>query len=151
MAGHFMEFSRVNIMILICKVCKTVFKTSHKDTKYCSRKCFAKSKKGVKPVYSFTSETAKIYGFKKGNRWGFKKGYTPWNYKGDNVGYRAIHAWVGRRLGKASQCSINPKHTGRFVWANKSGNYERDLSDWHMLCQSCNFNDGVKIHSRFKK
>lgn len=28
-------------------------------------------------------------------------------------------------------------NTGKFEWANKSGDYKRDLSDWLRLCISC--------------
>lgn len=83
----------------------------------------------------------------------FKKGQTPWN-KGlllneRVVGYAGLHAWVKRQNGKAKKC-INGHIAKRYYWANKSGEYKRDLNDWHELCQSCNERDGIKKHERFK-
>jgi len=80
---------------------------------------------------------------KKGQRIGikteFKKGQIPWNWKGDEVGYAALHSWIKRKLGKPNKCQ-NPKckhKTEIFDWANKSGKYKRDLNDWIRLCRSC--------------
>lgn len=62
------------------------------------------------------------------------------NWKGDNVSYRGLHQWVVRRSGKAKQCEhcnkklITPKS---IHWANKSGKYLRDLTDWIALCVPC--------------
>ncbi len=55
----------------------------------------------------------------------FKKGQTAgeknhW-WKGDKVGYFALHNWIQRK----------------FEWANKSGEYKRDLTDWIRLCTPC--------------
>ena len=73
------------------------------------------------------------------------------NWVGDNVSYRALHSWVNRQLGKASRCSNNINHAGRFEWANISGDYKRDINDWRQLCNKCNRNDNVKIPERLKK
>lgn len=61
-------------------------------------------------------------------------------WKGDQVGYSAIHGWIIRRLGKPTKC----EHCGRdglsgneIHWANKSQEYKRDLSDWLRLCKEC--------------
>lgn len=80
-------------------------------------------------------------------------------WKGDVVGYRALHKWVEHSLGKAGRCEnknchyprkdqrgvlmLRPK---RFHWANISHKYKRDLSDWIQLCASCHMlNDLGKI------
>lgn len=61
-------------------------------------------------------------------------------WKGDSVGYGALHDWVRRTFGKPTCCTNencsypNPK---RFEWANISGQYKRIGSDWQMLCASC--------------
>lgn len=65
------------------------------------------------------------------------------------VGYTALHDWVRRYLGKATVC-VNGHTAKRFVWANISGEYKRELNDWHSLCNSCNMKDGIKIAERFK-
>ena len=72
-------------------------------------------------------------------------------WKGDIVGYVALHDYIRARLGKPNFCSKDKNHTGTFVWANISGEYKRDLNDWWSLCQSCNLKDGVKKHSRFRR
>lgn len=72
-------------------------------------------------------------------------------WKGDAVGYYTLHQWLNRLLGNAKKCSKDSSHTSkRFVWANKSGQYKRDISDWHELCNSCNIRDGIKVPDRLK-
>lgn len=67
------------------------------------------------------------------------------NWKGDNVGYRAIHSWVVRLFGKANCCEkCHAQNAKRYEWANISGNYLRDRSDWRNLCSSCH----IKEHRR---
>src|SRR3990167_325793 len=44
--------------------------------------------------------------FKKGEHTGEK--HPQW--KGDQVGYRALHMWIERNLGKASKCMKNLEH-----------------------------------------
>ena len=67
-------------------------------------------------------------------------GENHWEWKGKNVGYRALHHWVIRKLGKAIIC----EHCGKvkttpksIQWANKSHKYKRDLNDWISLCVKC--------------
>ena len=94
-----------------------------------------------------------------GNKNGFKIGHKinsgkkrPWQegedeksfaWKGDGVGYRGLHIWVGKHLGKPNKCSLCgldeiPKGMKRyFQWANISRKYTRDLSDWIRLCVLC--------------
>lgn len=93
----------------------------------------------------------------------FVKGHKPWNtglkvrlspksefkkgvmvgekhpgWKGDLVGYHGIHKWIGRKLGVPNKCENCGVTTAKkFEWANLSGEYKRDLSDWKRLCTSC--------------
>jgi hypothetical protein len=72
------------------------------------------------------------------------------NWKGDGAGYIALHYWVRRKLGNPVRCSKNKSHSAkRFVWANISGEYKRDLNDWRSFCNSCNLTDGVAIRDQF--
>jgi hypothetical protein len=72
-------------------------------------------------------------------------------WAGDSVGYYGLHSWVNRELGKALGCSNNPNHiSSRYHWANKSGEYRRDVTDWLSLCPSCHKKDGVKVPDRLK-
>jgi len=88
---------------------------------------------------------------------GYNKGLCRNCFRGKNhfafkkdVGYTALHDWVRRYLGRATYCSNNNSHISRrFVWANVSGLYRRDFSDWRSLCNSCNLTDGIKIAQRF--
>lgn len=59
------------------------------------------------------------------------------NWKGDEVGYHALHAWVARKLGKPKTCEHCEIEGKRMVWANKSHEYKRDLTDWLRLCSKC--------------
>jgi len=71
--------------------------------------------------------------FKKGEGAGANNS----NWKGDTVGYMALHTWLHRRLGKATACVECGKTKGRIEWANKSHEYKRDVSDWISLCKKC--------------
>lgn len=77
---------------------------------------------------------------KKGEKRGvdtqFKKGVIPVTYKGDKVGYHALHRWVSNHRGKASLC-IECGATKNVQWANKSHEYKRELDDFIELCSKC--------------
>ena len=71
-----------------------------------------------------------------------------WNWKGDNVGYNALHARVRKNLGKAIKCEhCLTKTAKKYEWANKSHKYLTDLSDWIQLCTSCHIKYDKKYHS----
>jgi len=57
----------------------------------------------------------------------------------DKVGYRAIHYWIERELGKPTKCEdCLMEFSGHKIhWANISGEYKRDIKDWKRLCSSC--------------
>lgn len=61
---------------------------------------------------------------------------------GGSVAYRNLHKWVARKLGKPDTCSKcgKPGLTARQIhWANISGEYKRDLTDWIRLCVKCHY------------
>jgi len=70
---------------------------------------------------------------------GLNKGIENSKWKGENVGYRGLHTWIQRTLGTPEQCTHCPKiATGHSMhWANRSGEYRRDISDWIRLCAKC--------------
>lgn len=73
---------------------------------------------------------------------GLRGKYTEENHcgwKGDDVKYQGLHIWVRKKLGKADKCEecMGLKGSIRYEWANKSGEYKRDLSDWISLCRKC--------------
>lgn len=83
-----------------------------------------------------------ISGIKNGEKTRFK----PFGCKGidllGSVGYRNLHKWVIGALGRPTKCEHCGKDglTGRKIhWANKSGKYIKDKSDWARLCVRCHF------------
>lgn len=72
---------------------------------------------------------------------GKRKGIENHLWKGDQVGYRAIHEWIRRERGSPDQCEhcgiIGSEAGKRLVWANKSHEYKRELDDWIRLCYPC--------------
>jgi hypothetical protein len=61
-------------------------------------------------------------------------------WKGDNVGYFALHSWVRRHLGRPMECwecGFTSSNNRQFHWANISHEYKRDTEDWARLCVKC--------------
>src|SRR3990167_3237031 len=78
---------------------------------------------------------------------GFKKGQPAWNknmpaewvtgkkhpkWKGENVGYFALHNWVKRQKGAPILCA-ECGGGKNLEWANISHEYKRELEDWISL------------------
>lgn len=62
------------------------------------------------------------------------------NWKGENVGYRTLHRWVEKHLGKPNvceKCGTSNLNKKKIHWANKDHKYKRNLKDWLRLCSSC--------------
>ena len=92
---------------------------------------YATSKKGKK--YPYHSNVRMARSGEENGMW-----------KGDQVGYTALHKWVKRNLGIALKCNFDSTHKStRYHWANISGSYLRDINDWTSLCPSC--------HSQYDK
>ncbi len=88
---------------------------------------------------SMKKKGLKIWGGKRENMNWMKEERHPF-WKGDGVGYSALHDWVKRKLGKPEKCEFCGREylTGhKIVWANKSGKYLRDIDDWIRLCSKC--------------
>ena len=58
------------------------------------------------------------------------------SWKGDAAVYSAFHARVEKERGKPSLCHECKKTTGRFEWANLTGDYG-NVNDYSRLCVSC--------------
>lgn len=56
--------------------------------------------------------------------------------------YTNIHSKIRRRFGTPSVCEdCKGLFSGRFIhWANVSGEYKEDRSDWKRLCAKCHKN-----------
>lgn len=60
------------------------------------------------------------------------------NWRGDQVGYHALHVWLAANYGKPSLCEHCGTTTAkRFEWANVDHVYRRVREDWMRLCTSC--------------
>lgn len=72
-------------------------------------------------------------------------------WKGNKVGYHALHSWIRYRLKKPTLCQ-NCELFPPYDLANISGLYKRDLKDWEWLCRDCHMvKDGRKEKYSFKK
>lgn|SRR4030067_1498426 len=70
-------------------------------------------------------------------------------WKGDNVGYSALHAWVKRHLNKSDLCQ-NCKKRPSHDLANISQEYKRDLDDWEWLCRKCHMKSDGRLNDFYK-
>ncbi len=98
-----------------CPNCHKAYITfASQNRNYCSQKCYWKF-------------MPKHYVGEKSSHW-----------KGDKVQYIGLHMWIKKQLGKPSKCEkCGTEEPRMYHWANKSGNYSRDLSDWIRLCVPC--------------
>lgn len=59
-------------------------------------------------------------------------------WKGMEAGYKAKHMWIAAHYGRASECEdCGTTTVSRYEWANISGDYHRERSDYKQLCPSC--------------
>lgn len=58
-------------------------------------------------------------------------------WKGDNVGYIALHNWIQKWGPKVKSCQHCGGSNCRLEWANLSGEYHRDINDFIKLCVKC--------------
>lgn len=78
-------------------------------------------------------------------------------WKGDEVGYHALHTWLRREYGIPTiceNCGVTHQECGTLQWANKSGEYKRERSDWMFLCVKCHRkhdNHADKIQQAWKE
>jgi hypothetical protein len=147
------HLARGKSKIVACGICKkkrryclAVIKKG--KGKYCSRACASKAQEGK------STWNKGLKGFRTGKRPDVQmpKGENNFMWKGDKVGYFALHSWISRVLGKPSFCEnckiTEPPKLGKngtilknsrsyFHWANISGLYKRSLEDWKRLCYAC--------------
>lgn len=78
--------------------------------------------------------------FKKGARASvateFKTGQISHNFKGDAVGYHALHVWLRRNYGSPLACE-KCGSTINVEWASKDWTYSRTRESWWALCRRC--------------
>ena len=89
------------------------------------------------------------------------KGREPWNkglkkeysinsgennpaWKGDKVGYHALHRYIEKRKNKPEECEIcNKKREIELSFDHRLGNYTRNTEDYKYVCITC--------HRKFEK
>lgn len=71
--------------------------------------------------------------------WKFNTGTNHYMWKKEGLSYKHLHKYIRKTLGKPTICSSCKKSFPiRYIhWANKSGNYLKNLSDWINLCVKC--------------
>lgn len=138
---------------LICAICKKPFKVSPSRAnriKTCSQKCGGLFRRRMFNTYCLVckkqliSHPSYVKKYCSKDCWGIanrnKRNYL---WKGEKATYRTKHAWLVRRIGKANHCEHCgldklPKGKKRiFDWANISGKYKRDITDYISLCKKC--------------
>ena len=107
-----------------CLICNKVF-SSYNKNKFCSRKCFKKSRIWVK------------IGIEHGS------------WKGDDAGKGAMHQWVYLHKKMPIRCEKCNK-IRKLEWANKDHSYKRRLSDYQAICRSCHRKYDIK-YNNYKK
>ena len=60
-----------------------------------------------------------------------------YRWKGDRVGYFALHHWINKKLGHPLVCEHCGYSGKRLEWANIDHKYRRNLKDWIRLCKKC--------------
>ncbi len=109
-------------------------------SRFCSKQCSIKQT-SIANQPSWAKANAGT-GVIKANSGSFKKGQNVGssnvNWKGDQVGYRSLHSWIRREYGMPTSCEdCGTTKKGKYEWANISGKYLRERSDWKHLCRFC--------------
>lgn len=137
-------------MFSICKRCNKEFKHSPADARfYCNETCYRP------PIFHFCLICNKKFRVKpsaiKRNNGGGKfcslkclyihrgreVGENANAYKGDKAKYSACHMWIRTNFEKKEECSSCKAKNRWLEWANISGEYKRERSDWLILCVPC--------------
>jgi hypothetical protein len=70
-------------------------------------------------------------------------------WKGESAARSTKHSWMYRHFGAPSKCEhCNSETEKHYEWANVSGLYIRDRSDWKRLCTRCHWYFDAHIHTR---
>lgn len=160
-------------MAEILKKCETCHKTfeymsypSVPLRKFCSKNCsnqvphryWLGRKRDAKTLKKMSNNRKGVEAWNKGMKGWNKNPAKPWlgmtndknpAWAGDEVGYRGLHLWVYKQLGKPERCSQCSKvGYGRGMhWANLSHEYKRDIKDWIRLCPKCHkqYDKGILV------
>jgi len=70
------------------------------------------------------------------------------SWKGDDVGYPGLHAWVQKERPRTGICQHCGAAGGRTHNANISGEYRRDLDDFIEVCGKCHYRHYATPHDK---
>ncbi len=70
-------------------------------------------------------------------------------WKGDDVGYEALHEWIKTHKQKPKICEECHKEPV-YDLANISGEYKRDISDYEWLCRKCHMTKDGRLFNKDK-
>ena len=70
------------------------------------------------------------------------------NWKGDFVGYAALHDWATKYKPKPLFCEICGKESPMDC-ANISGEYKRDINDFEWICRKCHMEKDGRLEGQF--
>ena len=107
--------------------------------KFCSKSCFYKDF-STRPPWNKGKKLSKIHRMKTVKNLIHKPGKGHPRWKGNDVGYDALHDWIKRYLGFPTTCEHCKKSfplSWRIHWANKDHKYKRNKKDWIRLCLWC--------------
>jgi hypothetical protein len=121
-----------------CQTCGEPFAPrKHNTGKFCSVACYNDWRKG---------KVTNSGQFVKGSN----VGSSNVNWAGDNAKYGTVHDYITYHFGQpqiCEHCDIKNLGSRKHQWANISGKYKRDRSDWLRLCAKCHFKyDGRNKH-----
>jgi len=77
---------------------------------------------------------------------GINSGQKNGQWKGDQVGYAAVHEWVKNRKIKPDLCE-RCKIRKVYDLANISEQYKRDVSDYEWLCRTCHMKKDGRLRN----
>ena len=124
-----------------CKNCKSAFGDYERYRVYCSKKCQHEVAKSVDNrmllACKYCDKEFKEY--RNDAKFCSQKCYGLSKTK-ERPAYSTIHIWIKKIAGQPHDCEFcgNTKLRDRqYEWANRSGSYLRQLSDWLRLCSKC--------------
>lgn len=145
---------------LVCGKCKKEFNRRQRGNKYCSRSCYWVSKKGKKHKHGWKISNAlsgkpktkkhvdNVANSLRGKPRKDIENNKHFMWKGNLVGYRALHDWIKRNKEKKNFCEECGCKNRKIIQkngvvisylhlSNISGKYNREVTDWRYLCPKC--------------
>ena len=67
------------------------------------------------------------------------------NWKGENIGYSALHYWARNQLSPKPKICPVCNLTKKTEITNVSKRYKRDIEDWKWMCRKCHMKEDGRI------